>query len=273
MRLIKTVLKFIVFVGGWAVCAALLADRVPAQTEAGKQLGTEMVTLLLLLAFTLIFHLAGGRQFRAIPLRRPIRNVLYGAIAGAVWLAVVLGLLYLMKVIAFSETRNEVSMREIWMLSCFVNVVTQELLIRGYLYRMIQYHYRTGAAVLVTAVLFAVLRGFGSGVLAFVNAFMASVLLSLVMCYTESVIAPILMHGIWNCVGGVIYGCVVLSENYPHSRNPVFSGREIMTGGDRMLEGTAVFLIVNVIFILSVAAALSRQNRKKSRRSRRSGRS
>ena len=48
-----------------------------------------------------------------------------------------------------------------------------------------------------------------------------------VLEYTESLIAPIVIHFLWNGVGAIILGGVSLAEDYPHMFNMVISGNSI----------------------------------------------
>lgn len=73
--------------------------------------------------------------------------------------------------------------------------------------------------------------------------------MSFAMKYTESLLAPILMHFIWSCVGALIFNVVALADDYPHYFNAVFSGHKLLTGGSCFIEGSIVVLVVNLVMI------------------------
>lgn len=96
----------------------------------------------------------------------------------------------------------------------------QEVLVRGYLYQMIKNNYNIVAAVIVSTGLFTFAHGgaFEAGILPVLNIITMSLFVTAVLEYTESLIAPIVIHFLWNGVGAIILGGVSLAEDYPLSR-------------------------------------------------------
>ena len=70
------------------------------------------------------------------------------------------------------------------------------------------------------------------------------------MEYTQSLIAPVIMHFIWNCAGGIILGGVSLADDYPHLFTTVFTGNTLLSGGTPKMEGSIVVLVINVTLTL-----------------------
>ena len=68
-----------------------------------------------------------------------------------------------------------------------------------------------------------------------------------VLEYTESLVAPIVIHFLWNGVGAIILGGVSLAEDYPHLFNRVISGNSILSGDNCKIEGSIVVLFMNLI--------------------------
>ncbi len=60
-----------------------------------------------------------------------------------------------------------------------------------------------------------------------------------VLEYTESLVAPIVIHFLWNGVS--------LAEDYPHLFNRVISGNSILSGDNCKIEGSIVVLFMNLI--------------------------
>lgn len=98
-------------------------------------------------------------------------------------------------------------------------------------------------AAIVTTILFTTLHGgaFEEGVIPVLNVVTMSLLMTVVLEYTGSIIAPIIMHAIWNGVGSIILCCVSLEENYPNLLNLSLSGNEILSGGSCKSEGSILY--------------------------------
>ena len=78
--------KCITFFVGWAVAASLL-PLPPAEDPAVWRLWAELIPLLAIMAFTLLFWLLEGRRVPLRLVRAPGRGLLIGAAAGVLWLA------------------------------------------------------------------------------------------------------------------------------------------------------------------------------------------
>ncbi|MDQ9750182.1 CPBP family intramembrane glutamic endopeptidase, partial [Acinetobacter baumannii] len=100
---------------------------------------------------------------------------------------------------------NRISLLWLWMISAFLNTVMQEMLVRGYLYQMIKSNYNIVAAIIVSTGLFTFAHGgaFEAGVLPVLNVIIMSLFMTAVLEYTESLIAPIIIHFLWNGVGAI----------------------------------------------------------------------
>ena len=142
-------------------------------------------------------------------------------------------------------------MLAIWMIAAFLNVIMQELLVRGYLYQMLKQRYNVFSATVVTTAIFTALHGgaFEAGLVPVLNVATMSLLMTTVLEYTGSIIAPIMMHGIWNCVGAIILGGVSLADDYPHLFNLSLSGNTLVSGGACKIEGSIVVLVINVLLV------------------------
>ena len=77
-----------------------------------------------------------------------------------------------------------------------------------------------------------------------------------VLEYTESLVAPIVIHFLWNGVGGVS-----LAEDYPHLFNMVISGNSILSGGSCKIEGSIVVLFMNLILMFGFVMAKKKRDK------------
>lgn len=141
--------------------------------------------------------------------------------------------------------------------SAFINSVMQEVLVRGYLYQMIKNNYNIVVAVLISTGLFTFAHGgaFEAGILPVLNVITMSLFVTAVLEYTESLVAPIVIHFLWNGVGAIILGGVSLAEDYPHLFNMVISGNSILSGGSCKIEGSIVVLFMNLILMFGFVMA------------------
>ena len=181
-----------------------------------------------------------------------VNNIILGCVTGAVWLGVSVGILAIIGVVHI-DGRNQISMLWLWMISAFLNTVMQEMLVRGYLYQMLKSNYNIGIAVIVSTGLFTFAHGgaFEAGILPVLNVITMSLFVTAVLEYTDSLIATIVIHFLWNGVGAIILGGVSLAEDYPH----LISGNSILSGGGCKIEGSIIVLLMNLIFIVGFIMA------------------
>lgn len=249
-KLLITLTKTIIFFIGWALLAGLLP--IPENNNPVIwRFWAELIPFLCIVVLTFAFWLMEKRKIKLNLISQPLKNSIMGVGIGIVWLGSVVVILVILGVMKILEY-NAVSMIWLWLFSAFVNTIMQELLVRGYLYQMIKTNYNVIIAVVVTTALFTFMHGgaFEAGVIPVLNVLTMSLLMSAVLEYTQSVIAPIVIHFIWNGVGAIILGGVSLAEDYPHLLTSDFVGNVLLTGGTAKIEGSFVVFIVNVILIL-----------------------
>lgn len=254
-----TALKVAAFFIGWSLLVGL--GNIPlSDNPAIWRLGAEALPLVFILIFSIIFWLIERRKVEIISFRKPIFNICVGAGTGFIWLGIAVAIMYLMGAISFTGS-NQIPNLAVWLFACFLNVIMQELLVRGYIYQMIKSKYNVVNSIIVTTILFTALHGgaFEAGVIAVFNVITMSVFMSLVLEYTGSLVAPILIHTIWNSVGAIILGGVSLADDYPHLLNLAFRGNEILSGGSCKMEGSIVVLGLNVLLSITFYFLLKRK--------------
>lgn len=207
--------------------------------------------LLAIIAFTLVFWLIEKKDVKLFLFDNPVKGAVSGTLTGIVWLAIPVTVMYIAGIIHFDGI-NSIHLFPIWVLAAFLNVMMQELLVRGYLYQMVRQKHNIAAATIATTALFTALHGgaFEAGVVPVVNVLTMSLLMTIVLEYSGSIIAPAIMHFIWNGVGALVLGGVSLADDYPNLFVLTFSGSDILSGGTCKIEGSIIVLFVNVLLIV-----------------------
>lgn len=195
-----------------------------------------------------------GKRFIFLFLKRPVFNICLGIGIGCVWLGLTVIVLFLTGTIKIQGINN-VPYLWLWIISSFLNVIMQELLVRGYLYQLLKTKYNVIIAIIFTTALFTFMHGgaFEAGIIPVLNIVTMSLFMSAILEYTGSLLAPIVIHFIWNTVGAIILGGVSLADDYPCLLNTVFSGNKLLSGGTCKIEGSIIVLVLNItLFILFV---------------------
>lgn len=257
-KIVNTTLKSVLFFIGWAVLCAFI-PLLNTDNAAIWRLWAEITPLIAIIAFTFVFWLIEKKQIKLHLMDNPAKGLSVGIIGGVTWLGCSVLILFLAGVMKFDGSNN-VSMLSIWILAAILNVVMQELLVRGYLYQMIKQKHNLVAAAIVTTGIFTALHGgaFEAGIIPVLNVVTMSLMMTVVLEYTGSIIAPTIMHAIWNGIGSIILGGVSLADDYPHLLNVAFKGNDILSGGACKIEGSIVVLVIN-IFMIGAFAILKKR--------------
>ena len=63
----------------------------------------------------------------------------------------------------------------------------------------------------------------------------------------RTLLAPIMVHAVWNIVGAIFFGCVNLAEDYPHMFTLISSQNILLSGGEYKIEASIIVTIINII--------------------------
>lgn len=250
-NLINPILKTILFFIGWSILISLTPD-IKGNNPAYLRLWWEFSPFIAVLLFSFVFSFIIDKGKNKIPVFKNFsKNLFRGVILGLFWLGSVVLILSLTRTMVIQGS-NSISLLWVWILASFFNVIMQELLVRGYLYQLWKQKYNVFVATIVTTSLFTLVHGgaFEAGFIAVINVVSTSILLTVLLEYTESIIAPIMAHFIWNTIGSIVLGGVSLASDYPNLFNSVFKGNTLLSGGNYKIEGSIIVLVVNIILIL-----------------------
>ncbi|MFT9816345.1 CPBP family intramembrane glutamic endopeptidase [Lysinibacillus sp. NPDC056185] len=249
-KLISTILKTVIFFIGWAILISFTPD-IQTNNQAVLRLWWEFVPLALVVLLSIIFVSVIEKGKIKIPIAsRFFKNSLIGVVMGILWLGSVVAVLLLTKTLNI-HGQNNIDYIWIWILASLLNVVMQELLMRGYLYQLWKHKYNVIVATFLTTLLFSAMHGgaFEAGIIPVLNVISMSILVTLLLEYTGTIVAPIIVHFTWNTIGAIIFGGVSLASDYPNLLNSTFQGNPLLSGGIYKIEGSIIVLVVNLILI------------------------
>lgn len=80
----------------------------------------------------------------------------------------------------------------------------------------------------------------------------------------RTLLAPIMVHAVWNIVGAIFFGCVNLAEDYPHMFTLISSQNTLLSGGEYKIEASIIVIIINIVLttLLFIKIKLLNRNKK-----------
>ena len=103
------------------------------------------------------------------------------------------------------------------------------------LYQLLRASYGVSCAAAVTTAMFTVMHGgiFSAGVVPVLGVVTMSLAMTAVLERTGSLVAPVLMHFVWDLVGGLVLGGVSLADDYPTLCTIRLGGPSLLAGAQR----------------------------------------
>lgn len=258
-KIIFTIAKSLMFFVSWVLFSSIIP--IPnSRNPVIWRFGAEFIPFICIIGISLAFWLIEKRKIQIISFCQPLKNCIIGVSAGTFWVAISFFIMLFSGVLKIQSVNN-VSALWLWIFAAFINAIMQELLVRGYLYQMIKTRHNIIAATLVSTALFTLAHGgaFEAGLIPVLNVCTMSLLMTVVLEYTQSLVTPIIMHFIWNSIGAIILGCVSLAEDYPNLLETSFSGNTLLSGGIYKMEGSIFVFILNTILILFFLAKMRKK--------------
>jgi uncharacterized protein len=143
---------------------------------------------------------------------------------------------------------------------CVFNVITQEALVRSYIFQELWAKYGASIAIGVTTAIFVAMHAAAlmqgtQGLIAGANILVASVMLGLAYVRTNALWLPIGIHLGWNALQGPVLGINVTGQEIGMGYWRVFEfpGDPLLTGGAMGVEGGLIGLVGPVIGLIAVA--------------------
>ena len=244
-KFLITALKITVFFIGWAVLSGVI--DIPNDDPALWRFFAELMPLLIILFFTVIFMLIEKKSIR-LPVRENFgKGFLTGTLTGLAWIGSSTAILIFSKQLVIIE-KNAVPSLWLWTVSAFINVIMQELLVRGYIYQLIKTRYDLPAAVIFTTALFTFLHAgaFEAGVIPVINVITMCLFTDALYESEKTLAAPVMAHAVWNVAGALFSGGVSLADDYPHMLTLSPSQNILLSGGEYKTEASIVVTFINI---------------------------
>ncbi|MBI3438828.1 MAG: CPBP family intramembrane metalloprotease [Proteobacteria bacterium] len=226
------------------------------------------LTVATLIPLGLLAHFVDHRRRASLGFSARFHDLLSGAIVGACIFCLSLVALVATGAAHIEPHLASFSARAlaIGLIVCFFNVVTQEALVRSYMFQELWAKYGAWVATIVTTIVFVALHAnpisHGTqGLIAGANILLASSMLSLAYVRTGQLWLPIGIHLGWNGLQGPVLGINVTGNDLAFGHWSVFAfpGDALWTGGAMGVEGGLAGLIGPAIGIAIVAFAFKQQ--------------
>lgn len=244
-----TFVKIVIFFIGWAVLAGII--DVPSENPAIWRFFAELIPLAVLLIFTAVFLQIEKKKVHIPVKQNCYKGIMSGTVVGFIWIGIAGGILLLLKQFEIIG-KSEVPLLWLWIISAFINVVMQELLVRGYIYQLLKTKYNLAAAMIITTILFTVMHGgaIEAGVLPVVNVVTMCLFTTALYEAEGTLLAPIMAHAVWNIVGALFLGGVSLADDYPHLLTLTASANTLLSGGNYKIEASIVTTVLNIVLMM-----------------------
>ncbi len=244
-----TLVKILIFFFGWAVLSGVI--DIPNDNPAIWRFFAELIPLVVIIIFTVLFVIIEKKEVKIPIAENCVKGTLTGTIVGMIWLGlsvIILIMFHQLQIVG----KNNVPLLWLWVLSAFINVIMQELLIRGYLYQLLKTKYNLTWAVIVTTSLFTFFHGgaFEAGLIPVLNVITMCMFTTVMYESEKTVLAPIMAHSVWNIVGAIILGGISLADDYPSLYFMTATGNEVLSGGDYKIEASIVVMVINIVLLI-----------------------
>ncbi len=191
------------------------------------------------------------------------KSLVAGILVGCVWIGVSVAVLALIQSLSILS-HHSVSSPIVWIVALVLNTMMQELLVRGYIFNLARANHGLIVATILTTLIFVGLHGpdLGAYGLNILNIISASLVFTGLLIYTEGLAAPIIAHFVWNLFGGIVFGVVVLADDYPSYMHSITTGLPAVSGGSAKIEGSIVVFVINITISLLLFYAIRRKRQK-----------
>jgi uncharacterized protein len=141
----------------------------------------------------------------------------------------------------------------IFAFALLLNTIFQELLFRGYLFKIFEDNLNSTKAIILSSLIFLGFHAgaIQAGIIPAINVFGAGVIFAILYYKTRSIWVPVIVHYLWNAI--MLFVGLTKIPNYPSFNLLTLYGSNLFAGGDNGIEATisTSFIIGIMIFVLA----------------------
>ncbi len=247
---------------GASVIATGLAAAVGARSNGQWAIiGGSIVAAVFMLAYIGFGRLVEHRKLSDVSLKGALVELLAGLAIGALLFSLVVAVIALLGGYQVVGTRPASVLYPIIGLS-IVSGVTEEIMLRGLFFRIIENWLGSWVALVLSAALFGALHlgnPNASLVAGGAIAIEAGVMLAAIYMVTRRLWAAIGLHAAWNFTQGGVYGIPVSGFDVQGLLVPRITGSELLTGGDFGAEASLPAMLICTAFGIALLVIAARR--------------
>jgi uncharacterized protein len=253
IEILKILGKFIILILIWSGGIATVSYFDKNIQSLGKQTSAFLFEFLplvfILIPSILLWKFLDKKKINELgfSLNNFLKNITKGTFLGLIWIGLaVLGLVLICVTKTNYNMKLGLSTVFVYFIILLINTIMQEVLCRGYLYKIIEKPFSSNVAVVCTSLFFVLLHpgAIESGIIGTLNVFCAGLIFGVTRKLSNNLWMPIAIHIVWNFIDSVLLGISPIGL-YPHLDWLIVSGKEIYTGGK---DGLATSLITLFTF-------------------------
>ena len=247
---------------GASVIATGLAAAVGARSNGQWAIiGGSIVAAVFMLAYIGFGRLVEHRQLSDVSLKGALVELLAGLAIGALLFSLVVAVIALLGGYQVVGTRPASVLYPIIGLS-IVSGVTEEIMLRGLFFRIIENWLGSWVGLALSAALFGALHlGNPNATLVAGGAIAieAGVMLAAIYMVTRRLWAAIGLHAAWNFTQGGVFGIPVSGFDVQGLLVPRITGSELLTGGDFGAEASLPAMLICTAFGIALLVIAARR--------------
>ncbi|MGV8962733.1 MAG: CPBP family intramembrane glutamic endopeptidase [Candidatus Saccharimonadaceae bacterium] len=270
-RIVLIIISYFILAGIFQFVGGLIMNVPITNLTALKNMSINQLLILELCSFTaLVIVMFRFRKFidkkTILSMGFSFKNRIKDIIAGFIIALFIIGggslILYVLDYINFSNTQMDL---QTLLLSLFLFIIVslnEEILFRGYILNNLLTSMNKYLALTISALIFMLMHAFNFNlsVIAFLNLFLAGLLLGSTYIFTKNLWFPLSLHLFWNFLQGPILGYSISGRKIDSLFSLEFIGANYINGGGFGFEGSILCSFLTFIFVLLILLYYKRTN-------------
>lgn len=189
------------------------------------------------------------RNVTELSLQNIFVELVSGVVVGTVLFSVTIGLLWLLGYYKVTGI-NSWTVMSTWLVLAIISGVSEELLFRGILFRVMEESLGTWLSLTISALIFGLFHLANPNATlwgAIAIAIEAGIMLAAAFMYTRRLWLPIGIHFSWNFVQGAVFGVAVSGNEATGLLRSTLNGPTLLSGGDFGAEGSVFAVLVCLV--------------------------